>query len=229
MQRMRFFYTKGEPVKFVGHLDLARMWERALRRAGLPVAYSQGFNPQLRIQFASALPVGCSGRAELADLWLEEAVAPPEFTERVQAQLPPGVHVFDAQAVDLELPSLQSQMHQAEYTIQVDVTGAPVDVAAAVTGFLAAAEVMRVRARDGKSYDLRALVDDLHLQGTTPDGWVLLFTRLASRPSATGRPDELLEALGLGDLPRRIERTRLIFAPPAVPDTPHAPDQPLHP
>lgn len=223
MQRMRFHYTKGEPVKFVGHLDLARMWERALRRAGLPVAYSQGFNPQLRIQFASALPVGCSGCAEVADLWLDEPVAPQEFTDRVQAQLPSGVRVFDAHEVALELPSLQSQMHQAEYTIQLDVTDAPLDVAAALAAFLAAAEVTRVRPRDGKAYDLRALVDDLHDQGTTPDGWMRLFTRLASRPGATGRPDELLEALGLGDLPRRIERTRLIFAEPVALDMPHTP------
>lgn len=217
MQRLRFFYTKGEPVKFVGHLDLARMWERALRRAGLPVAYSLGFNPQLRIQFASALPVGCSGAAEVADLWLDEPISPPEFTARVQPQLPPGVHVFDVHEVTLELPSLQSQMHQADYTIAVDVTGTAVNVAAAVATFLAAPEVTRVRARDGKPYDLRALVDDLQIQGVNQDGWVRLTTRLASRPSATGRPDELLEALGLGDLPRRIERTRLIFATPTAP------------
>ncbi len=216
MQRLRFFYTKGEPIKFVGHLDLARSWERALRRAGLPVAYSQGFNPQLRIQFASALPVGCSGAAEVADLWLDEPVAPLEFTARVQAQLPAGVRVFDAHEVALDLPSLQSQMQQAEYLIQVDVTDTPVDVPAAVVAFLAAPEVTRLRTRDGKPYNLRALVDDLQVQATTDDGWVQLFARLASRPSATGRPDELLDALGLGDLPRRIERTRLIFAEPGM-------------
>ncbi|QLQ05552.1 MAG: DUF2344 domain-containing protein [Anaerolineae bacterium] len=222
MQRLRFSYTKGEPIKFVGHLDLARMWERPLRRAGLPVAYSQGFNPQLRIQFASALPVGCSGRAEVADLWLDEPVTPEEFTQRVQAQLPPGASVFDAHHVALDLPSLQSQMDQAEYTIQVDVSDTTIDVAAAVAAFLAATELVRVRARDGKTYDLRALVDALHVEETADDGWVRLFTRLASRPGATGRPDDLLDALGLGDLPRRIERTRLIFVESAPPGTAEA-------
>lgn len=215
MQRLRFFYTKGEPVKFVGHLDLARMWERALRRAGLPVAYSQGFNPQLRIQFASALPVGCSGVAEVADLWLGEPIAPEAFIARAQPQLPTGVRIYDVREVDLNLPSLQSQVDQAEYTIQVDIRETPADVAAIVANFLAAPEVIRIRPRDGKAYDIRALVDDLQCRGTTADGWTLLFTRLASRAGATGRPDELLEALTLGDQPRRIERTRLIFAPPS--------------
>ncbi len=76
VQRLRMVFTKGEPIRWISHLDVARMWERILRRADIPVAYTRGYNPQMRIQFASALPTGCSGRAELADVWMTRAISP---------------------------------------------------------------------------------------------------------------------------------------------------------
>jgi len=211
MQRIRFTYTKGEPLKWIGHLDLARMWERVLRRTRLPVAYTKGFNPQLRIQFASALPVGCSGRAELADLWLNESVSPAQFAAELEPKLPPGVTISDVHEVDLREPTLQALMAAAEYEIQVLPEG-DVDVAQAVARFTAAAQVRKQRSRDGKTYDLRPLVEDLRVESTDAEGWVHLAARLSSRPGATGRPDELLAVLGLTDCARRIERTGLVFA-----------------
>ena len=211
VQRVRFTYTKGEPLKWIGHLDLARVWERVLRRTSLPVAYTKGFNPQLRIQFASALPVGCSGRAEVADLWLQEPVQPDQFVAELQPKLPPGVEISHVHEVDLQAPTLQALMAASEYLIQVLPEGG-VDVAQAVGRFMAAAQVFKQRGRDGKTYDLRPLVESLHLESTDAEGWVHLSARLSSRPGATGRPDELLAVLGLTDCARRIERTQLIFA-----------------
>ncbi len=273
MQRMRFTYTKGESLKWVGHLDLARMWERVLRRSGLPAAYTQGFNPQLRIQFASALPVGCSGLAELADLWLGETVTPAAFEAALRPKLPPGVEVRAAHEVELHAPTLQALMFAAVYNIQILLPSQPClanqpdasiytpadspadspadppadppadlpadppadppahatadddmpdradvgDIAAAVASFLALTHVPRRRSRDGKVYDLRPLVEEMAVTGADAAGWVHLTVRLASRPGATGRPDELLESLGLGDCARRIERTQLILASAPVP------------
>ena len=77
-QRLRLRFSKGEQLKYISHLDLARAWERAFRRAGLPVAHSQGFNPRPRLQIAAALPVGVTGRAEYLDVWLTEALVPED-------------------------------------------------------------------------------------------------------------------------------------------------------
>ncbi len=74
-QRMRVWFATDDTVKYVGHLDMHRTWERAIRRAGLPLAYTQGFNPQPRLQFAAALPVGFTGRGEVADVFLNESAA----------------------------------------------------------------------------------------------------------------------------------------------------------
>ena len=76
-QRLRARFAKRESLKYISHLDLARTWERVFRRAGLPVVYSQGFNPRPRFQIAAALPVGVTGQSELLDIWLSEPLQTP--------------------------------------------------------------------------------------------------------------------------------------------------------
>ncbi|HLE27799.1 MAG TPA: TIGR03936 family radical SAM-associated protein, partial [Anaerolineales bacterium] len=71
MQRLRLTFAKTAAMKFSGHLDLHKTWERTLRRARLPLAYSQGFNPQPRLQLASALPLGFTSECEVLDAWME--------------------------------------------------------------------------------------------------------------------------------------------------------------
>ena len=91
-QRIRVTFATGDTVKYVGHLDMHRTWERAIRRRRLPLAYTQGFNPQARLQLAAALPVGFTGQGELADVYLNQAFEPAEFLSRLTAALPPGIH-----------------------------------------------------------------------------------------------------------------------------------------
>ncbi|MCB0240184.1 MAG: TIGR03936 family radical SAM-associated protein, partial [Anaerolineae bacterium] len=75
-QRLRVTYSHQGPLRYVGHLDVVRTWERALRRAEVPLAYSEGFNPQAKLQFASGLPLGTTGRAEIMDVLLTEVTDP---------------------------------------------------------------------------------------------------------------------------------------------------------
>src|SRR5574339_572466 len=82
-QRLRIRYTRDETLKYIGHLDMARTWQRIARRANLPLAYSEGFNPPPRMSFAAALPVGCTSDHEELDLVL----SPPLAIAEVQAQL----------------------------------------------------------------------------------------------------------------------------------------------
>ncbi|NOZ27522.1 MAG: DUF2344 domain-containing protein [Chloroflexi bacterium] len=218
VQRLRMIFTKGEPIRWISHLDVARMWERILRRADIPVAYTRGYNPQMRIQFASALPTGCSGRAELADVWVMQAISPEAFAERVREELPMGVELLKVWEVDLRSPSLQSLLRAADWEVAVDAAEiAEDDLRRRVAEILSAEELVRERRRrqgqPARTYDLRPLIETLRLEGRDDQGWPVFWMRLRSEPGATGRPDEVLDALGLGGRPNRMERVALHFAP----------------
>lgn len=212
-QRMRVTFATADTVKYVGHLDMHRAWERAIRRARLPLAYTQGFNPQARLQFAAALPVGFTGEAEVADVYLNEVLEPAEFVARLTAALPPGIHPLRAEPVARELPSLQSQVCGATYRAEVETDESDAAFAARLTGFLARTEAWRER-RKGKEfarYDLRPLVQSLVYTGSGAYGQSFAVT-MRAEPGATGRPDELLAELGFDGAPRRIVRVGLLFA-----------------
>lgn len=229
IQRLRLTFSQGDDLKYISHLDLMRLWERALRRARLPLAYTQGFHPQPRLQVAAPLAVGFSGRQEVLDLWLTAKVEPTEFARRLRAQLPEGIALLEVQEVDLRLPSLPSQVRGAEYEIVVEAEETAEEMAARVAALLATPEVKRQRRRKGqmRQYDLRPLIEELRYEGreehpshpllTSPShregiAWHRLWMQLRTEGGATGRPDEVLAALGLDRRPRRIERLRLIFA-----------------
>ncbi|MDH7486369.1 MAG: TIGR03960 family B12-binding radical SAM protein [Anaerolineae bacterium] len=228
-QRLRLTFSQSEALKYISHLDLMRLWERALRRARLPLAYTQGFHPQPRLQVAAPLAVGFSGQREVLDLWLTAKVEPDELARRLRAQLPAGVELLEAREVDLRLPALPSQVRGAEYEIVVEAEETAEEMAARVAALLAASEIKRQRQRKGQMcpYDLRPLIEKLRYEGreehpsyplpTSPmpgegTAWHRLWMRLRVEGGATGRPDEVLAALGLDRRPRRIERLRLIFA-----------------
>ncbi len=211
IQRLRATYAKGEAVKYISHLDLARTMERAFRRAGLPLVYSQGFNPRPKFAFASALPVGATGRAELVDVWLSPPLAPLEFAKRVAPQLPAGLELVEVREVDPALPSLQASVSHAEYIVTLQEP--PPDLEERIAKLLASDTLPMERERKGKlrAYDLRPLIVNLWRVGGTE---AQIGIKLANSSSATGRADQVLEALGLGDAPRAVERTRLYFDAP---------------
>src|SRR4030043_377355 len=90
MQRLRLKFSRGEELKFLSHLELMRLWERAIRRAGLPLAYSEGFTPHPQIALAAPLSVGVTSQAELMDVILSRWMPPQSFTAQIEQQLPPG-------------------------------------------------------------------------------------------------------------------------------------------
>ncbi len=115
--RVRLTFTKLGPLRFIGHLDLARVWERAIRRARLPVAYTQGFTPRPRIAFAAPLSLGAVGLRERVDIHLSEHVSPQDVATALGSQLPPGCDICDAHAVDLDSPSMTAGMRWASFVI----------------------------------------------------------------------------------------------------------------
>ncbi len=200
-QRLRVAFGKHGALIYTGNLDVLRTWERILRRAGLPLAYSHGFNPRPRLQLADALPLGVSSEAELIDIWLKEPVSVEGLPARLQAVAPAGLAIYSAEAVGLKDPALQTVVVAADYVITFEGVDRA-NLEARVQRFLAQARVERERR--GRVYDLRPLVYALRV---SPDG--ALHTTLSLGEAVTARPDELLGALDLPIQGARVHRRRL--------------------
>jgi radical SAM-linked protein len=215
MQRLRAQFNRGEEVKFISHLDLMRLWHRALRRAKMPLAYSEGFNPHPRISVAAPLALGVTSEAELMDVILSRPVAPHFFTGALNQQLPPGIRVLQAQQVALKLPSLQSLVRFAEYRVELTTGKNEIELQAAIQSLLALNELPWEHQRDtgSRRYDLRALIEDLWL--ISCDGAACTVgMRLRSDSRGSGRPEQVAAALGFPDFPCSIHRTRLVLQAP---------------
>src|SRR3970282_1605236 len=121
--RIRITFAKQGPLRYTGHLDLHKLWERAVRRAGLPLAYSQGFHPQPKMNIAAALPLGFSSRCEVLDMRLEHDIPLDGLQEILQQTLPTGIRVSAIESVDERAPALQIQVLSAEYEITLTEAG----------------------------------------------------------------------------------------------------------
>lgn len=119
VQRLRVTFGRGEELKYITHLDLMRFFERALRRANLPVAYSEGFSPHAQLSLAAPLPVGTTSDAELMDVFLEERLAPKTLLAQLAKQTPAGITLRGAEEVAVGLPALQAEVRFADYEVDV--------------------------------------------------------------------------------------------------------------
>ena len=204
--RIRITFAKQGALRYTGHLDLHRLWERAARRAELPLAYSQGFHPQPKMNIAAALPLGFSSRCEIIDMRLEREIPLDGLREKLQETLPTGIQVSSIEAVDDKLPALQTLVASAEYEVTLTEAIDRSDLEARIDSLMATESI--VRERRGKTYDLRPLIEELELEDETK-----IFIRLAAREGATGRPEEVLDLLGIAFEGTCIERTHLFFKP----------------
>jgi len=205
--RVRVTFAKTEAIRFTSHLDLNRAWERTFRRAGLPLAYTQGFRPHPRLNLASALPLGFTSEGEVLDAWLEQMLPLWEIQKILEQTLPPGLKIVAIQEIDLRSPSLQAELESSEYTITL-LEPAP-DLASRLEVLLAAEHLDRQWRQ--KSHDLRPLILSLWKQPEDNQGRQRFQARLTARESATGRPEEVVAVLGLSPVRVRVHRNRLIF------------------
>ncbi len=212
-QRLRVEFAKGEAVRFISHLDLMRAWHRTLRRAAVPLAYSEGFIPRPRISLAAPLAVGATGSAELMDVYLERRVAPLTFMKMLRPQLPDGLDATAVEEVPASLPSLQSLVHSAEYVVTgcVEDSSATKNACAhSIASLLDATHFPWHHRREDETreYDLRPLVFDLSLMAWTesnPAEYSMSMT-LRADSEGTGRPDQVLAAIGLPESWTSIHR-----------------------
>ena len=207
--RIRITFAKNGALRYVGHLDLHKMWERVTRRAGLSLAYSQGFHPSPKIQLAAALPLGFSSRCELVDLWVEGETDLSRLPGDLQEAVPPGLRILNVAEVEEKSPPLQTQILSAEFEAVLSGEKNSSALDKKLSTVLHADSLPRERR--GKAYDLRPLIEELKLIDPEADGHPRVFMRLSAREGATGRPEEVLDALGIPLDGIHTERTRLIF------------------
>ncbi len=200
VQRIRIRYAKRGPLRFTSHRDFARAFERALRRAAVPIAFSQGFTPHPKISYASAAPTGVGSDAEYLEIGLRAEVDPVQLRAALDAALSPGLDILEA-VVALD-GSLADRIDASRWLIELP--GVPSAFAAdAVTAFLAAESVLveRMTKQGRRSFDAREAVTFLALseQSDLPSGAhqppcaiIDLVVRLVT-PAV--RPDDVLSGL----------------------------------
>jgi radical SAM-linked protein len=209
-QRLRITFGRTDDMKYVTHLDMMRFWERALRRADIPVAYSEGFSPHAQISIAAPLAVGVTSEAELMDVYLSQPMPPKQLLIALSSQIPPGIQVLAAQEVGMAQPALQADVRLAEYDVDVPADAGHAD--RVVDEFLAKESIPweHKRENETRTYDIRAQVDSFSVEDNE-DGGITLKMRLKNDNTGSGRPEQIVAALGLPP-PTRIHRTKLILA-----------------
>ncbi len=219
MPKYLLIFEKSESVRWLGHLDILRTFERAIRRAGLPVAFSTGFNPRERIAFASALSTGVTAGAEPAVVELTDTVDTDLLLSDINAALPPGIRVGECREIpEAGSRDLLNGFDRAEYEVVCACppdTGA-VEVEAALCSLLAQPQWEVVRAREGRSrtLDIRPYLFALALvpDSLTANRLTLAMT-VAIGEAGNAKPPEII-ALVAERIPgltlRRSHRARLL-------------------
>lgn len=210
--RLRLIFAKKRQIKYIGHLDLVLAWERALRRAQIPLAYSKGFNPHPKIQVASSLPLGTTGSAEIMDIIVTRPVAPLEALDRIRPALPEGIELHSVEEIPLKAPILQHLLRQAEYRVTIETELSADELTGRIEALLATDKIVQTRQRKKRAeeIDLRPWLHDLRFESVA-NGEACLRLRLTAGQFGNLRPEAVLKALGLADNWAEVERTRLIF------------------
>lgn len=212
MHRLRIRFSRGHEVKFISHLDIIRLWQRAFHRAEIALAYSEGFTPHPRISLAAPLSIGVTSEAELMDVYFARWVSPHFLTTSLNQQLPRGIEIIQVYPAALTMPSLQSQVRFTEYKVEVETENGQQDTETALADILAMQHLPWQHQRDTgpRNYDLRTLIDDLWLI-EQHGGCATIGMRLRCDSGGAGRPEQVSIALGFSHYPRSIHRTKLIL------------------
>ena len=189
--RMMAVFEKSERLRHIGHLDIQRAVMRALRRSGLPVSYSKGFNPHILLTFASALSTGAAGRKEIMDVQLDRDVTPEEFVAAMNGAMPPDMQLSFAKVLDDRHIALMAQVQAADYTMTILDASAAEKLVSALPSFLAQESIITMRkTKSGmKETDIRPLLLELTGEGNVLHTVMTLTERLACKPNM------LMEAL----------------------------------
>ena len=183
--RMLAVFEKGERIRHIGHLDIQRSVQRGLRRSGLPVAYSNGFNPHILITFASALSTGACGTREIMDVAMAEEVSEEEFLEKMNRAMPPEMQLSEARAVDQKHPSLMASLRAAKYDLMIRDPEQAEKMIAAIPKMMEKESIpaMRKTKTALKECDIKPLIYELKAEGQHIYAILTLTEKEACKPA----------------------------------------------
>jgi radical SAM-linked protein len=214
--KVRIRFKKTGDLRLISHHDLMRCFERMLRRASIPYHSTSGFNPKPRLIFAMPLPLGISGSHEVVELELDAEIAPADIQARLAKEAPAGLEFLTVERIE---PRTTAHVKTATYCIALDAERYP-DLPQQISALLAADSCWIERERpQHRRVNLRSFVNDIRLGSDT------LEMELIVTPNGTARPDEILRALGLGELIDAgvpMERTKLEIEDECLAGTPAA-------
>ncbi len=209
--RLRLKYTKEGPSRFLSHLDIVRLFNRALRRIKAPVLYSQGFNPQPRLVFSPPLPVGTVGMGEYLDIWLEKEMNAAEIVLALNGTLPLGIKIIAAKAVP-EDRQFYPLAGVDLFLYSVILKEAEKDNAKAVIETICLGREFRGRKKTKQGFkeiDFQPYMTDLTL--VEEGGGLTLKMLVAFDKKGTVRPDDILTAMGISPAGKLIKREEMFF------------------
>ncbi len=196
--RIRFLFKKGEPVRFISHLDMMRTFARAMRRASLPVAVSKGFNPHPRMVFALPLAVGATSEMDVLDVDFDRRIRVLDAVEGLNSTLPHGLSVCVGREIPDDSPPAMSVVEAAEYSVSAPIRVRSVNPSQVLAAFMESRAVSVVREREGRAshrIDVRPLVLGASVERDEQGPTVLFEFTILSGSRRNLRPDELLLAL----------------------------------
>ena len=202
--RMLAVFEKGERIRHIGHLDIQRSVQRGLRRSGLPVAYSQGFNPHILITFASALSTGACGKREIMDVTMAEEVDEKEFLTRMNRAMPPEMQLKEARAVDSKHPSLMGMVRAAVYDLAIRDEETGRMLIAAIPAMMEKERIPAMRKTKTKltEVDIKPLILDISGEGNHIRATLILNERESCKPQML--LDALKETAGITEEVRML-------------------------
>ena len=192
----RGLITKGEELRYVSHLDYANLFVRACKRAGLPMAYSEGFNPHMKVAFASALSLGAASDAEYVDFEMTEALLPSVVMERLGAHLPCGAQIVRLKMLTGKHKALMADVDEARYRIAVAYTGDPETVRESVRCYNAAESAVwqRVTPKKKRTIETKAYVKT-PVSFVWENGRLIFWMNLVVTPEGSVKPIEVLSVM----------------------------------
>lgn len=198
MPRYRMEFSKKGPARFISHLDLVRTLERVMRRAGLPLAFSQGFNPHPRFSLGAPLPVGVSGEREYLDLELTAELPSGEVCRRMMDKLPRGLEVVRVWRIPDNSPALMAVIERATYRVKVALEReiSPEELQKCIDDFLAVPNIIvNRRTKEGKEKAVNIRPGIYNLSGRVEGQNVALEMALQIGSGGNVRPEEVVRML----------------------------------